>query len=77
MTQTNAPGRLFFCINPVVADIAAWPAPDLIFQSKPDIFDGRGTLSAYLEKHRYRITDRRPAFTVWAKPSADSTEATK
>jgi hypothetical protein len=43
--------------------------PDLIILSKPDIYDSKGKISAYLSRHNFRLTRELPAFQLWRKPS--------
>lgn len=64
-----SPGaKLVFCYQATEKDIAIWPAPDIILQSKPDIHDFHGQLRAYLERNPSYRTDRQfPAFKVWTK----------
>jgi hypothetical protein len=70
--RVTRPGaRLVFCNRPTTLDLATWPAPDLIFQSKPDIFDSEGSVRTYLEKFQFREVGRLPAFVIWAKPGAN------
>ena len=44
------------------------PPPDLVFVCKPDVFDGYGSLAAYLAAHAYRPASRLPGFVLWKRP---------
>jgi hypothetical protein len=43
------------------------PAPDLIFVSKPDIYDSRKMIRSYIEQHAYQPSDRVAAFQIYAR----------
>ncbi len=42
-------------------------APDVVILSKPETFDTRGDIAAYLLAERYAVVQRLPAFTVWRR----------
>jgi hypothetical protein len=52
-------------------DLAESPLPDVVFQSKPDVHDPRGSLQAYLNKFQYQPIRRLPAFTIWTTNGSD------
>jgi hypothetical protein len=64
--------RLVICVQATKDEIVTWPEPDLIFQSKPDVFDGHGTLAALIHARQYRLARRFPAFSVWSRPGFDA-----
>ena len=41
--------------------------PDVVILSKPETFDTRGDIAAYLVAERYAVVQRLPAFTVWRR----------
>ena len=62
--------QLVFSRLPSSKDLAQWPVPDVVFQSKPDVHDPDGLLQRYLEKFQYRPTRRLPAFSIWTRQGA-------
>ena len=59
--------------QPGVQAIAAAPAgclekllaPDVVILSKPETFDAKGVIAAYLKAGRFAKTQELPAFTIW------------
>jgi hypothetical protein len=60
--------RLIFAVRPTPEQLAAWPRPDVVIQSKPDIFDIHGTVTRYLRANGFRDARRIPAFVIWMRP---------
>ena len=64
--------------QPGVQAIAAAPAgclekllaPDVVILSKPETFDAKGVIAAYLKAGRFAKTQELPAFTIWRPASA-------
>jgi hypothetical protein len=60
------PARLIWMLNPSAEELTRDPMPDVVFQSKPDVHDPSGHLSAYLAKRQFVQIRQLPAFTIWA-----------
>ncbi len=58
-------------INASSACLAAMSWPDLVFLSKPETFDTRGELGAFLKAGAYTVQQELPAFTVWRRSGAN------
>lgn len=58
-------------INASSACLAAMSSPDLVFLSKPETFDTRGELGAFLKAGAYTVQQELPAFTVWRRTGAN------
>lgn len=43
--------------------------PDVVILSKPETFDTKATISAYLRAGHFAVVQTLPAFTVWRRPS--------
>jgi hypothetical protein len=52
----------------------ALPKPDLVIVSKPDVYDARGALAAYLKENNYQKATSFTAFTVWKAPEGQTTQ---
>ena len=50
---TPAGGRLIFCPRATAEEFARWPTPDIILESKPDVFDQYSYVHGYVEKFQY------------------------
>jgi hypothetical protein len=68
----SASARLVFCNRPTEAEMAVWPEPHVVFQSKPDIFDPQHFVRTRAEVIQLRPVRELPAFKVWAKPGSDA-----
>ena len=53
--------------NASLACLRAMSAPDLVVLSKPETFDTRGDIVAYLQAERYAVVQHLPAFTIWRR----------
>lgn len=53
--------------SPIEGFAKTLPEPSLVITSKPDIYDGRGVLAAYLKEHGYQPITNFMAFTLWRK----------
>ena len=45
------------------------PPPDLVYLSKPDIYDPRGKIENYLRAHDFKVTRVLPAFQIFERPA--------
>lgn len=63
-------GRFQIWMTPAEQDLAGGASADLVILSKPDVYDGRGVLRAYLEQHRYELRGRPQAFSLWRRQAA-------
>lgn len=66
--KRRAGDRLAFVVRPTAAEIAALPRPDIVFQSKSDVFDIHGTIAGYISANGLRESTRLPAFVIWIRP---------
>ena len=74
LSQEKVPAgsaRLVFCINPAAETLLRWPLPDVVFRSKPDIYDVQNNLLPFLAKSHYQNVRRLPAFTIWVNPNSE------
>ena len=55
-------------IDPGSEDIPPLPKADLIISSRPDVYDPRGTISAYLKRENFRAKTNLVAFILWVQP---------
>ncbi len=53
--------------RPVPGDLEKLPSPDVVFLTKPAIFDPDGIMAAYLEARHYHQSGEFPAFSIWRK----------
>ena len=47
--------------------LLALTAPDVVILSKPDTFDTRGDVGAFLKAERFALVQNLPAFTIWRR----------
>ena len=59
--------KITYLMNPSPATLAGLPVPNLVVQSKPDIFDGGGCVSNYLSSRGFVEIDHYPAFRIWMR----------
>jgi hypothetical protein len=50
------------------ADLNSIAEPDVIFLSKPDIYDPEGKVSRYLRANDFKVTAEMPAFQIFERP---------
>jgi hypothetical protein len=43
------------------------PEPDVVYFSKPPIFDTKNAVTQWLEAHHYHVDGKLAAFTIWAR----------
>ncbi len=68
----SARAGLFFALHPTAAELAARPRPDVVIQSKPDVFDTHRALTAYLSTYGFQASERLTAFVIWTRPAAQT-----
>jgi hypothetical protein len=59
--------RVVVLINPVVEELRALPAPDVVIVSKPDLYDLSAGVTDYLRDGGYRKVSALPAFSIWER----------
>ena len=58
VTMVDPPGPTF---------AATVPMPDVIIVSKPDVYDLRGAVAAFLTTNQFQVSTQLPAFTIWRR----------
>ncbi len=56
--------------NASTACLSTLRPPDVVILSKPETFDIKGDILAYLQGHGFEVVQSLPAFTVWRQPGA-------
>ncbi len=68
-TEGNPLGRgALLVIDPGSEEIPFLPKAGLIISSRPDVYDPRGTISAYLKRENFRAKTNLVAFILWVQP---------
>jgi hypothetical protein len=62
------PDSAIFIWNVPGETLSTLPVPDLVFVSKPDIFDHPGSVTRFVEQHHYTRLAPKQAFEIWKRP---------
>ena len=62
--------HLLFCNAPSLETLNLLPTPDIVFQSKPDVYDPQIAVKTYLDRNGYVTAHEFPAFKVWTRKNA-------
>jgi len=67
MTNSTGTDKAVSIVNPAADYLATIVAPDVVFVSRPDIYDPHGVIAKYLDQNYFQKTAALPAFAVWEK----------
>ena len=66
-TRPGSAGEAFLVLNPTPEILRAWPAPQVIVASKPDLYDSQMSLAEYIRGQSFYPAGRFNAFVIWTR----------
>jgi hypothetical protein len=68
--QAGQAAQAIYIMNPSPEMLTKLPPPELVITSKPDVYDGGGTVAEYLRQHGYHQIAMLRAFVIWQPQAA-------